>query len=225
MSIYSVNILAVCLSVMLQSYATYGCFYHCLIVFINKWSSKNSIWGLMWQNDLKARIRLWTLTPVQTLDQGGTTQKHSYMQIITASVAYPIVLGKVMGSILGSNCVIAKHVKSCTYCCYARCATLVIWEGGVPWPQTGATQYHTQLGLPYKGRAIKGLVVCNDWNLEPLDILSGLAVDCYQPSFPEEVWKNFPFLKRLYTFYWKIMSSFKDFIWIYYPNFVLILYM
>ena len=30
----------------------------------------------------------------------------------------------------------------------------------MPWPQTGATQYHAQLGLPDKGRAIKGLVVC-----------------------------------------------------------------
>ena len=47
------------------------------------------------------------------------------------------------------------------------------------WPQTGATQYHAQLGLPDKGRAIKGLVV---WDLEPLDLLNGLALGCYQPS-------------------------------------------
>ena len=46
----------------------------------------------------------------------------------------------------------------------------------MPWPQTGATQYHTQLGLPEKGHAIKGLVVCNDWDLEPLDLLNGLAI-------------------------------------------------
>ena len=32
--------------------------------------------------------------------------------------------------------------------------------------KTGATQYHAQLGLPDKGRAIKGLVVCNSWDLE-----------------------------------------------------------
>ena len=32
---------------------------------------------------------------------------------------------------------------------------------GVPWLQTGATHYHAQLGLQDKGRAIKGLVVCN----------------------------------------------------------------
>ena len=38
---------------------------------------------------------------------------------------------------------------------------------GMPWPRTGATQYHAQLGLPDKGRAIKGLVVCNSSDLEP----------------------------------------------------------
>ncbi len=34
----------------------------------------------------------------------------------------------------------------------------------MPWPKTGATQYHAQLGLPEKGRAIKGLVI---QSLEP----------------------------------------------------------
>ena len=38
---------------------------------------------------------------------------------------------------------------------------------GMPWPKTGATQYHAQLGLTDQGRAIKGLVVCNNWDLEP----------------------------------------------------------
>ena len=55
-------------------------------------------------------------------------------------------------------------------------------RGGMPWPKRGATQYHAQLGLPHKSRAIKGLVVCNNWNLEPLDLLNGLALGCYQPS-------------------------------------------
>ena len=52
----------------------------------------------------------------------------------------------------------------------------------MPWHQTGATQYHAQLGLPDKGRAIKGLVVCNNWDLEPLDLLNGLALGCHQLS-------------------------------------------
>ncbi len=38
------------------------------------------------------------------------------------------------------------------------------------------TQYHAQLGLPDKGRALKKLVVCIDWYLEPLDMLNGLAL-------------------------------------------------
>ncbi len=32
----------------------------------------------------------------------------------------------------------------------------------MPWPKTGATHYHAQLGLPDKRRAIKGFLVCND---------------------------------------------------------------
>ncbi len=46
----------------------------------------------------------------------------------------------------------------------------------MPWPQTGATQYHTQLGLLDKVRAIKVLVVCNNWDLEPWNLLNGLAL-------------------------------------------------
>ncbi len=49
-------------------------------------------------------------------------------------------------------------------------------------PKTGANQYLAQLGLPDKGRAIKGLVVCYIWDLEPLDLLKGLALGCYQQS-------------------------------------------
>ncbi len=46
------------------------------------------------------------------------------------------------------------------------------------WHQTGTTQYHAQLGLLDKGRAIKGFVVCNNWELKPAK-RSGC---CYQPS-------------------------------------------
>ena len=48
----------------------------------------------------------------------------------------------------------------------------------MPLPQTGETQYHAQLGLPDKGCALNGLEVCNDVNLEPLDLVLG----CYRPS-------------------------------------------
>ncbi len=87
-----------------------------------------------------------------------------------------------MGSILGPNRVIAKDVKKCTDCCYVRYATLIVRLGCMPWPKTGATQYHAQLGLPDKGRAIKGLIVCNSWDLEPREWLNGLVPGCYQPS-------------------------------------------
>ena len=48
-------------------------------------------------------------------------------------------------------------------------------------------KYHAQLGLPDKGCAIKGLVVCNNWDLETLNLLKGLALGCYQPSPEPEV--------------------------------------
>ena len=51
----------------------------------------------------------------------------------------------------------------------------------MPWPQIGASQYHAQLGLSDKGRAVKGLIVCNNKDLEPLDLQNGLALGCYQP--------------------------------------------
>ncbi len=44
------------------------------------------------------------------------------------------------------------------------------------WAKTDATHYHAQLGLPERSRAIKGLVVYNDWDLEPLDLLKSLAL-------------------------------------------------
>ncbi len=42
------------------------------------------------------------------------------------------------------------------------------------WHQTGATHYHAKFGLLNKGHTIKGLVDCNSWDLEPLDLLKVL---------------------------------------------------
>ena len=58
------------------------------------------------------------------------------------------------------HCVKTKDVKNYSYCCYAICATLIVRAGVMPWPKTEASNYHAQLGLPDKGRAIKELVVC-----------------------------------------------------------------
>ena len=54
----------------------------------------------------------------------------------------------------------------------------------------GATHYHAQLGLPDKGRAIKGLVVCNSWDLEPLELLNGLALVCFQRPLRYDSYMN-----------------------------------
>ena len=53
--------------------------------------------------------------------------------------------------------------------------------GEKPCPKTGATNYHAQLVLLDKERAIKGFVVYNIWNLEPLDLINSLALNFYQP--------------------------------------------
>ncbi len=47
---------------------------------------------------------------------------------------------------------------------------------------------HRSYRLPDKGRAIKGLVVCHDWDLKPLDLpkVNGPALGCYQLS-PDKV--------------------------------------
>ncbi len=52
----------------------------------------------------------------------------------------------------------------------------------MPLPETGATKYNAQLGLPDKGRAINGWFVYNDWVPEPLDLLNSQALGCYQLS-------------------------------------------
>ena len=52
--------------------------------------------------------------------------------------------------------------KSCTYCLYVICVTLIVCAVGMPLPRTGTSQNHAQLGIPDKGRTIKRLVVCND---------------------------------------------------------------
>ncbi len=81
-----------------------------------------------------------------------------------------------MGSILRQIHVIEKDVKSCTNSCHFRCATIIIWLGGMPWTKTGANQYYAQLGLRDKGWILKWFVICNCWDLELLDLLNGLAL-------------------------------------------------
>ncbi len=87
-----------------------------------------------------------------------------------------------MGSMLGPNRFIAKDVKSSTFTAAMYMREINSMSRGNALAQNRRNQYHAQLGLPDKGRAIKGLVVCNSWDLEPLDLLNGLALAYYQPS-------------------------------------------
>ena len=61
---------------------------------------------------------------------------------------------------LDPNSALAKDVNSCTYCCYVRCATLIVRGLRMHWFQTDTTHNHAQLGPPDISREIKGLVVC-----------------------------------------------------------------
>ena len=45
----------------------------------------------------------------------------------------------------------------------------------MPWAQTGVTHFHSQLGPPDKGRAIKGLFVC--WSMARMNELWDGSMD------------------------------------------------
>ena len=114
---------------------------------------------------------------------------------VAKQVAHRLVVGYVMGSILVQHCVIAKDVKSFTYRCYIRCATLIALIRGMHWPKTGATLYHLQLRVPHKGRTIKALVVCNGF----IQVLwtcwyNGKSLGCYPLS-----WGMFQICPSVYT--------------------------
>ena len=53
----------------------------------------------------------------------------SHIHCITHSIAHTISVGKMKGSMLGPNRVIAKVIKSCDYCCFVRCSILIVRIG------------------------------------------------------------------------------------------------
>ena len=77
----------------------------------------------------------------------------------------------------------------------------------MPWPQTGETQYQAQLELPDKGRAIKGLVVCNNCDLEPLDLINDPAGNRGSAGAPM---KFKTFLYHLVVLYIKIIFLYQN---------------
>ncbi len=59
----------------------------------------------------------------------------------------------------------------------------------MPWPpKTGATHYHEQLGLPDKGRAIKGLVVC--WSMARINDICDGSMDQRKVRSVSRVWSG-----------------------------------
>ncbi len=114
---------------------------------------------------------------------------------------HPLGIREVNGSILGPIHFIDKDVNSYTYRYSVRCTTKIVRIGRLPSPQTGATQFHAQLGhTSDKGRAIKEFVGSNSWPLEPYDVLNILAIDCYQQS---------PELKIICVMRINLINSFK----------------
>ena len=80
---------------------------------------------------------------------------------------------------LSQNHVLAKSVKSCNYCCYVRCLTLIVLVGGDALAQTGTYHYHDKLGTQDKGLAIKGLVFCYVYSMDRIyDLRDGPFDKC-----------------------------------------------
>ncbi len=75
-----------------------------------------------------------------------------------ASVAWHVTHPLGVGFDARPNRVITKDIQRCTFCFYDRWVTIKVLVGKMPWSQTGATHYHSQLGHPDKG-----LLYC--WNL------------------------------------------------------------
>ncbi len=82
-----------------------------------------------------------------------------------------------LGAIIGPNFVIGKDVKKLYLLLLCQTLKLIVCVRGTPWSHTGATQYHAQLGLPDKVRAIKGLVCYVEWQVSMKVI--GTSAKCW----------------------------------------------
>ncbi len=111
-----------------------------------------------------------TLDPSQILFQQGVIFYHLWLYTLIylhfQSLKIPVGLitciaslftGKmVSGSSMGPLALYFKtFIRSCTYCWYFRCTTLIVRVRGMPWPQTGALPCIVRIS-----KLIKGLVVC-----------------------------------------------------------------
>ncbi len=101
-------------------------------------------------------------------------QVHEKTKYQTLTVAHLLGVGELMGLTLDPNGVIAKEV--------VKLLNAVKSNARHYWPKTGKSNYNVKLTLPDRGHAINRLVVCKSRDLEPLDLLNGLDLGCYEPS-------------------------------------------
>ncbi len=69
----------------------------------------------------------------------------------------------------------------------------------------------------------KGLVVCNNWDIEPLELLNGPALNCYQPS-PEVLIVSIVFVGVFMANLTQITAFFKHFTCFYLKGFTIYVY-
>ncbi len=99
-----------------------------------------------------------------------------------------------MGLIFGPNSDIVKDVKNLyqLLLCQIRDIDSMSRGNAMALTRRYSVPYTVRTSRnPDKGFAIKRLVVCIGWDLEPLDLLNGLALGCLQPSL--DVWGSYGF--------------------------------
>ncbi len=111
------------------------------------------------------------------------------------TVAHLPGVGEVMGSILGPNRIIAKDVKSCTYCCHVRCTTFIVWVGEYLGPQ------QAQLSTMHKEDFKPKVVLSKGWLFAIVEIKAFIPAKRSGPRFISTVaWGIYPIQWTFQTF-------------------------
>ncbi len=94
----------------------------------------------------------------------------------------PVCVVKVMVSMLIQNPVIAKDVKIWTYFYYVRCPGMNSMSSVNELAPNRWNSVPCTIRTFRQRTCNQRLVVFNSWDLEPVDLLNGLALGCCQPS-------------------------------------------
>ena len=90
----------------------------------------------------------------------------------------PDILSLEMVSTSAQYCSKTKDVKSCSYCCYVICTTLMEY-GGMPWSKTSTTHHNAIYSQDFLKKC---LVMSAVEKLVPLNLLNSLTLCCFQQS-------------------------------------------